>query len=85
MTLLITRTFAYLKMKEGKELAASPKHRNLKVCDDSISSVAASELVLSHFIRRGNIENTPMVNRNKSERDLTGCFSATAKKMFLLL
>lgn len=66
--MLPTRTFAYLK--EGKELGASAKHRHrdLKVCYNSISSAAAgSELVFSLLIRRESGEILfSMVNRNKS-------------------
>lgn len=47
--------------------------------------VLALNLFFSSFIKRENIENTPMVNRNKSERGLRGCFSATAKNTLVIV
>lgn len=75
-------------MKEGKEPAASPKHRHedLKGFYNSFSSAAASELVFfPPLIRRENGDNTLMINRNKSERDILGCFSATAKNTLVIV
>lgn len=72
-------------MKEGKELAASPKHRHRVLKVRHKSSAAASELVSPPLIRRESGDNTPVVNRNKSETDLIGCFSGTAKNTLVIV
>lgn len=74
-------------MKEGKEPAASPKHRHedLKGFYNNFSSAAASELVFFPPSLGERMETTHMINRNKSERDILGCFSATAKNTLVIV
>lgn len=72
------------RWRKAKNLQPAPNtDRVLKVCYKS--SAAASELVFSPLIRRESGDNTPMLNRNKSETDLISCFLGTAKNTLVIV